>query len=96
MAHTPGPWKFDEPDNWYGLQARVCTDDFKPIAQVQLSGWPKKVGLSNAALCAAAPELLAALEKIAIAPCNCASDGLPGDECASCIARLAIAKPKGA
>ena len=62
MAHTPGPWKFDEPDNWYGLQARVCTEDSKPIAQVQLSGWPKKIGLSNAALIATAPELLAYAE----------------------------------
>lgn len=50
---TEGPWEFDEPENWHGLAARVFHPNegkYEPIAQVQLSGWPRKVGRSNAAL----------------------------------------------
>lgn len=62
--HTPGPWIYDEPSNWLGLSARVCTEKYEPIAQVQLSGWPKHIGRANARLCAAAPDLLAACKAI--------------------------------
>jgi hypothetical protein len=51
---TPGEWLWDEPDNWLGLSARVCTTKYEPIAQVQLSGWPKRIGRANAAFIAAA------------------------------------------
>lgn len=39
--------------------------------------------------------LLAAMRQIAVVPCNCAPDKLPGDECESCIARAALAAVKG-
>lgn len=61
-AFTPGPWKWDEPDNWFGMSARICNEKCEPIAQVPISGWPKRVGRANAALLAAAPALLAACE----------------------------------
>lgn len=47
--HSPLPWIWDEPGNWHGLSARICTEKYEPIAQVQLSGWPRKIGLANAA-----------------------------------------------
>lgn len=61
-GHTPGPWKWDQPSNWFGLQARVCTETYEPIAAVEISGWPRKQGPANAALISAAPDLLAACE----------------------------------
>lgn len=57
---TPGPWLWDEPDNWHGLSARVCTEKYEPIAQVQKSGWGRGVGNRNAALITAARNLDAA------------------------------------
>lgn len=68
--HTPLPWKWDEPSNWLGTAARIyhkSGDAFDPIAQVQLSGWPKRVGLANAAIIVTAVNahdvLLAALKR---------------------------------
>lgn len=64
-GHTPGPWHWDEPSNWHGLSARVFhkneKGDYEPIATVARSGWPRDIGRHNAALVAAAPDLLAAL-----------------------------------
>ncbi len=98
MAHTHGPWIWDEPSNWHGLQARVCTEKYEPIAQVQISGWPRKIGKANAALIAAAPELLEALEKLAARFAIVAPDdtGLSEEDAARLnAARAAIAKAKG-
>ena len=50
--HTPVPYKWDEPSNWHGLSARIYHENegrYEPIATVQLSGWPRRVGLANAA-----------------------------------------------
>lgn len=60
-SHTPGPWQCDEPANWHGLAARVCTSKYEPIAQVQFSGWPRRTAIANTNLVAAAPDLLAVL-----------------------------------
>ena len=60
MGHTPGPWIWDEPSNWCGLMARVCTEKHEPIAHVQVSGWKKKQAIETAKLIAASPDLLAA------------------------------------
>lgn len=63
---TPGPWAADEPENWHGLSARIyhkSDGKFEPVAQTQLSGWPRRVGLANTKLIAAAPDLYAALEE---------------------------------
>lgn len=61
-------WEWDEPDNWHRTAARVFHrngEKYEPIAQVQLSGWPRRIGLAHARLIAAAPELLKALKMVA-------------------------------
>lgn len=63
--HTPGPWKWDEPSNWRGTAARVCNDNYDPIAQVQIGGWPRSKALANTRLIAAAPEMYEVLKLIA-------------------------------
>ncbi len=62
--------------------------------------------MANARLIAAAPDLLAALDRLMRAlaediPCECAKDGNPdaiyevGEVCPTCEARAAIAKAEG-
>ena len=70
--HTPGPWKYrpNKYDDW-GV---VRSADGLPVAQACVGRWSKDFdthrtnntdpGEANARLIAAAPELLAALEKI--------------------------------
>jgi hypothetical protein len=87
---TPGPWAWDEPSNWYRLSARIYHENagaFEPIAQVQLSGWPRKVGLANTRLIAAAPDLLAA--------CIALQAEAAARGCGLRIADEAIAKARG-
>lgn len=75
--HTPGPWEYDEPPNWHGLAARVFHrngEKYEPIAQVQISGWPKRQALANCRLIAAAPEMLAELHSIASLATNAWND----------------------
>jgi hypothetical protein len=67
-ASTQGDWSADEPDNWHGLSMRIYHEKdggFEPIAQVQLSGWPKKIGRANGQFIVAAhnhmPAILARL-----------------------------------
>ena len=95
--HTPGPWTWDEPSNWHGLATRVYHENekaYEPIARVQLSGWPRRVGLANACLIAAAPDLLAACRKALpqLRWANC-----HGSRCDELIAEIeaAIAKAEG-
>lgn len=49
-AASPAPWLTDEPANWRGLLARVCTAKYEAICPVDLSGWGRRRGLANAAL----------------------------------------------
>ena len=64
MSHTPGPWTWDEPSNWHGLDARVFTPEpYGVVAQVPIEAWrPRSIGRANARLIAAAPDLLYALK----------------------------------
>lgn len=63
---TPGPWRFDKPSNWHGLAARVyVAEPYGEIAQVPIEAWrPKSVGMANARLIAAAPQMYKALQDI--------------------------------
>lgn len=49
-AASPGPWLTDEPANWHGISARVCTDKYEAICPVDLKGWGRRRGLANAEL----------------------------------------------
>ena len=60
--HTPGLWHFDVPDNWFGMAARIYHDRSDKIGTVDLKGWGKRIGLANARIIAAAPELLEACQ----------------------------------
>jgi hypothetical protein len=99
-THTPGTWTVDDtPDcngnwwitaHWTEQDGDITIDSSKTIAVVE--GW--KNGPANARLIAAAPDLLAALERIA----NIIEEyGTPIDAAneAMHIARAAIAKAKG-
>jgi hypothetical protein len=58
--HTPGPWKtFPASD---GSCFEVCDDDGAPVAAITPQLGDKEI--ANAAIIAAAPDLLAALRKI--------------------------------
>lgn len=66
---TPGPWVWDEPGSWHGLEARVFVPDpYGVVAQIPIEAWrPRSIGRANAAFIAAAPEdvsfLLSQLER---------------------------------
>lgn len=86
--HTPGPWKVDAMGNVWSADTKVCEMSEHPV---MASGcYREKTDdehRANARLIAAAPDLLAALERIA-------------DETAATwvcdVARAAIAKATGA
>ena len=61
---TPGPWHWDEPTNWIGLEARIfVADPYGMVARVPIEAWrPKSIGRANARLIAAAPTMLAYIE----------------------------------
>ena len=104
--HTPGPWRVG---SWYDGRLAITvadTADYSIIAE--LTGG-KRNHMANAALIAAAPELLGALEKLDL---ECSTDPLnpcwdnrtddaprkhwgEGDACPNCCARYAIAKANG-
>lgn len=96
---TPRPWIWDEPSNWLGLSARVCTEKYEPIAQVQLSGWPHRVGLANTDLIVRAvnchDDLLAACKAL-LKVVDRLPNGHSEDRVTSAaLAFTAIAKAKG-
>ena len=91
-AHTPGPWKI----NWQMHNLRIFQDkgDTWNIASIASTRREKTEQEANAALIAAAPELLAALQAITAAmPLNGGMVRFDGDELAA--ARAAIAKATG-
>ena len=58
-GYTKGPWKWDEPSNWHGLDARVFVPEpYGVIAQIPIEAWrPRSIGKANARLIACAPEM---------------------------------------
>lgn len=94
--HTPGPWKASDPrDASWTFPRDVWSEHYK-IASVHLmaTGKPQKVAdiaNANAALIAAAPDLLAACE-ILVKAMDTASDDV---ERAIFVMEKAIAKAKG-
>lgn len=94
--HTPGPWEWDEPSNWYGTAARVMVrEPYGKIAQVQLSGWkPRSMAIANARLIAAAPDLLAACEA-ALEACELEMQFILDNNKLRETLQAAIAKAKG-
>lgn len=97
MSHTPGPWHWDSDEvkgDPYGRVRFRVTTTGKTITQVYYSSY--EGGLTNAVddarLIAAAPDLLAALERLWNA-----SEGRSDEEInARLHARAAIAKATGA
>jgi len=57
--YTKGPWTWDEPSNWHGIDARVfVSEPYGVIAQIPIEAWrPRSMGKANAKLIAAAPEM---------------------------------------
>lgn len=91
-AHTPGPWLTEMVPCGMGccemFSVHVESHEAKPIAQVNHHNavwFPQGMTEANAALIAAAPDLLAALEQISS----------HGEAWSQEIARAAIAKAKG-
>lgn len=93
--HTPGPWEAIQTSLDQTITRVVWGDGFNtPLAWVYTED---PTGRANAALIAAAPDLLAAVEGIVNQ-----AENAPSDECADSylcnildIARAAIAKVKG-
>jgi hypothetical protein len=89
-THTPGPWRLSSP-------LGISSVDGLHVCDVVGYGATEKRNLENAALIAAAPELLAALEGLLHGtrrPIDEADWHREREE-ASAIARAAIAKAKG-
>ncbi len=91
--HTPGPWVIQRSRTIRPNYAWVCGQDWHELATVVVrSPGDKKddaTGLANARLIAAAPDLLAALEELCLAP----NKHRPEEYWNA--ARAAIAKAKG-
>jgi hypothetical protein len=62
MAHTPGPWEKDGNDIWAGNELVAIA--YGPVRDGGLVNRPKRL-LADAALIAAAPDLLAVCKNIA-------------------------------
>lgn len=62
-AHTPGPWVYDSGSFYAAVQLNDCGTTNEPPIIDMGAGRPED-SEANARLIAAAPELLAALEKI--------------------------------
>lgn len=93
MSHTPGPWQASRP--LYKSRYRAITPVFngQTIAYVHHSLSMSTV--ANANLIAAAPDLLAALERIAEVTDNEVAQGVPVANAMRETARAAIAKARG-
>jgi hypothetical protein len=102
-AHTPGPWR--QGNGYYWGEGYAICGDHGIVAGVVGKGYPCGLGRhpesdANARLIAAAPELLAALERFAALPCTMPQGGHcsmvhPGAFCAPCHARAAVARARG-
>ncbi len=96
ITHTPGPWEA----RWPKFDSLILDAAERVIASVSFSDHADKECEANAHLIAAAPELLAALQRIAdeADPCGCEHDddhccALKADYCCPmCIAAVALKK----
>jgi hypothetical protein len=102
MAHTPGPWEaYETPGRWNVHQKTAQSDGwtFAEIRRLHVTPEATTTAKDNARLIAAAPELLAALEKCAAVIGDLSvvqNDGLTRNEgIALEDAYAAIAKAKG-
>ena len=92
-GHTPGPWRLEVGVNtgWFDIRGPKGIGD---VLLAQRPAWPDRAAesVANARLIAAAPELLAVVDRMLLTHgCD-----LPPAECADCRdARLAIAKAEG-
>lgn len=102
-AHTPGPWEVTATPGTPRVRPMRLTSyhaispDGGPALAVLPNG-RRDIQDANARLIAAAPDLLEALESIALAPCACIPPEIEGEStivCHGCIARAAIAKAEG-
>ena len=92
-THTPGPWTIDryagEPDNYAYFQAPHWGNFAQAVVRMEGDNEDCPIGLANARLIAAAPELLAALQACLAVPNKNRPDYIWDD------ARAAIAKATG-
>ena len=91
--HTPGPWTIKFFRSIEPNHALICAEDWHDFASVVVrfcgDDTDDATGLANARLIAAAPDLLAALEELCLAP----NKHRPDEYWEA--ARAAIAKAKG-
>lgn len=98
--HTPGPWKID-PDKRPGMEwnRHIDAEGLTICFMSNSNGMHPERDLANARLIAAAPELLEALDRIAMIYENPEPPSLHELSARAydmrCIARAAIAKAKG-
>ncbi len=112
VAYTPGPWYVD-PDDWNGPREEAISIKDRPTDTFIAHAWsdfeadaddsfidgiaPHGTALANAHLIAAAPEMLAALQSVALSP-NCVCTGEHNArtcDCVGSVVRAVIAKAKG-
>ena len=88
VKHTPGPWHISSDDPLAVRAEDGDGDDWEVANAVDYCGFPEIQSKANARLIAAAPDLLAALERLAESPMFLAIEG-------HAEATAAIAKAKG-
>ena len=105
--HTPGPWRLDERRSPDGLVARINSSRWDALAEVVVrmddSDADDPVGLANASLIQAAPDLLALAKRYASECAECGGTGIArdpdtnmGGPCPDCAdIRAVLAKAEG-
>ena len=92
MKHTEGPWSAAEPRHNYDTVIRGPKGE--PIALALIAGYTKQEGTANAALLAAAPDLLEALEEMVdLVELMCPFDGPQQRNARAAIARATGEQP---